>query len=95
MSFLVELRHWMLKRAIALEIGEKAVVRNDGLVSAFGDYREIIQILKELLVVAYWKDDSGSVTVLVGEVLQGLVHGVKATLWLLESREHEQRLTRR
>lgn len=76
MSFLVELRQWILKRAIALELGEKGVVRDDRLFSALGDYREIVQIFEKLLIVAEGKDDSSSVTVLVREVLQGLAHGM-------------------
>jgi hypothetical protein len=77
----------MLKRAIALEVREEGVVRNDGLVSSFGDDCEIIQILKELLVVADWKDDGGSATLLIGKILQCLSHGVEATSCLSESRE--------
>ena len=42
----------MLKDAIALQVGEKGVVRDHGLVAAFGDDSEIVQILKELLVIA-------------------------------------------
>ena len=93
MSFLVELRHWILKRAITLEVGEESVLRDHGLVSAFGYDGKIVQILEELFVVADWKDHGGSITVLVSEVLQGLAHGVEATLWQPERREREQRLT--
>ena len=64
----------MLKRAIALEVGNEGVVGDDGFVAALSDDCEIVQILKELLVVADWKDDGGSVAVLVGEVLQGQAH---------------------
>src|SRR4051812_16950333 len=93
MSFLVEWRHWMLKRAITPQVGEESFVRDHGLVSAFGYHGKIVQILEELFVVADWKDHGGSITVLVSEVLQGLAHGVEATLWRRESREREQRLT--
>jgi hypothetical protein len=77
MSFLVEVRHWMLKRAIALEITEELVLRNDGLVAALGDDGKIVQILQELFVFADGKHDGGSLTVLISQVLQDLAHSGK------------------
>lgn len=83
----------MLNGSIALEAGEEGVVGDDGFVAAFGDDGEIVQILKEFLVVADGKNDGGAVAVLVSEILQGLTHGVEATLCLLRCRGREQRLT--
>jgi hypothetical protein len=83
----------MLKRAIALEVGNEGVVGDDGFIAALGDDCEIVQILEKLLVVGDRKNDGSSVTVLVSEILQGLAHTMEATLCLLRCREREQRLT--
>ena len=64
----------MLKDSIVLELGDEGVVGDDGLVAALGHDG---QILKQLLVIADWQDDSGAVAVLVREILQGLAHDVE------------------
>ena len=79
MSFFVELRHWMLKGSIALEVGEESVVRDDGLVAALGYDGEIFQVFEQLLVIANGQHDCRAVAVLVREILQGLAHGQEAT----------------
>ena len=53
-------------------------MRDDGFVTAFSGDSEIVQILQQLLVVADGQNDGGGVSVLVGEVLQGLAHGWEA-----------------
>src|SRR6266550_1901740 len=83
----------MIKGSIALEVGNEGVVGDDGFVASLGDDCEIVQILKKLLVVGNWKNDGSAVAVLVSEVLQGLAHGVEATLCLLRCRGREHRLT--
>ena len=86
MSFLVELRHWMLKDSITLEVGEECLVRDDGLVAALGYDGEIFQVFEQLLVIADGQHDCRAVAVLVREILQGLAHGLKVTLRSSRSR---------
>ena len=40
----MELRRWMLKAAIALEIGDKGLVRDHRFVTALGHHGEIVQV---------------------------------------------------
>ena len=69
----------MLKGSIAFQLSEKFVVGDHGLVAALGDNSKVIQILKELFVVADGKNYRCPVTMLVGEVLQCLAHGWQIT----------------
>ena len=59
------------------EAGDESVVGDDGLVAALGHDGQLLQVLKQLLVIADWQDDSGAVAVLVRKILQGLAHGVR------------------
>ena len=85
----------MLKRAIALEVGNESVVADDGFVAALSDDCEIVQILEELLVVGDWKNDGGAVAMLVSEILQALAHTAKATHCPLRCRDRIEKLTLR
>jgi len=76
----VEVRHWILKGSIPLQLGEESVVRDHGFVAAFGDDGEIGQIFEEFFVVADGKHNSRTVAVFVREILQGLAHDTEATL---------------
>ena len=49
-SFFVELRHWMLKDAIAAQLGFELLVRNGRLVSPLRYGRKVVQIFQQLFV---------------------------------------------
>ena len=56
------------------------LVGNHGFVASLGDYRQIVQIFEELLVVADWQDDGGSFAAVIGDVLECLAQGERLRL---------------
>ena len=60
---------------------------DDEFVATLCDDNDLVQILKQLFVVADGKNDGGAVAVLVREILQGPAHRAEATLYLPRCRE--------
>jgi hypothetical protein len=84
----------MLNDSIAFQISEEFVVGDYGFVAAFCDDCKVSQILEELFIFADGKDHSGSVAVLVGEVLSCLAHGSKITAFAFDVEFWEERTER-
>jgi hypothetical protein len=78
-SFFVDVRHYRLKEAIALELGNELLVRNGGLSPALCYDGQVFQVFQQFFVVGDWKHDGCAFAAIIGDVLNRIAHWRKIT----------------
>jgi hypothetical protein len=73
-SFLVDFRHCRLKEPIALELGNKLLVRNGRLLAALSYDGQIFEVFQQFFVLGDWNNDGCTFAAIVGDVLNRIAH---------------------
>ena len=73
-SFLVDFRHCRLKEPIALELGNKLLVRNGRLLAALSYNGQIFEVFQQFFVLGDWNNDGCTFAAIVGDVLNRVAH---------------------
>ncbi len=70
----MDFRHCRLNEAIALELGNKLLVRNGRLVAPLGYHGQIFQVFQQFLVVGDWKNHGRTFAAVIGDVFNSIAH---------------------